>query len=139
MEGVRLGVLVVIPCSGAHAARLAEGPCTLVPRQTLAVLEFDSTRKRQSVIVRVPDGRILLYCKARPLPLDRLSRQGRQAASTSTALDFGCKDFNYRHVISRADADDMRQGRPLHLACLLRDILQQRKAPFSLMCCPHSA
>ena len=136
---MRLGVLVAIPCSGAHAARLAEGPCTLVPRQTLAVLEFDSTRKRQSVIVRVPDGRILLYCKARPLPLDRLSRQGRQAASTSTALDFGCKDFNYRHVISRADADDMRQGRPLHLACLLRDILQQRKAPFSLMCCPHSA
>jgi hypothetical protein len=72
-----------MPCSGAAAARLAEGPCTLALRQTLAVLEFDSTRKRQSVIVRVPDGRILLYCKARPLPLNGLSWQGWQAAPPS--------------------------------------------------------
>ena len=31
--------------------------------QLLAVLEFNSTRKRQSVIVRQPDGNIRLYCK----------------------------------------------------------------------------
>ncbi len=31
----------------------------------LAVLEFNSTRKRQSVVVRQPDGSILLQCKAR--------------------------------------------------------------------------
>ncbi|KAK2467632.1 hypothetical protein APHAL10511_000487 [Amanita phalloides] len=29
----------------------------------LRVLEFDSTRKRMSVIVRRPDGRVVLYCK----------------------------------------------------------------------------
>jgi phospholipid-transporting ATPase len=31
--------------------------------QLLAVLEFNSTRKRQSVIIRQPDGTIRLYCK----------------------------------------------------------------------------
>lgn len=31
--------------------------------EILAVLEFNSTRKRQSVIVRQPDGSILLQCK----------------------------------------------------------------------------
>ena len=31
----------------------------------LAVLEFNSTRKRQSVVIRQPDGSILLQCKAR--------------------------------------------------------------------------
>ena len=29
----------------------------------LRVLEFDSTRKRMSVIVRAPDGKLVLYCK----------------------------------------------------------------------------
>jgi len=29
----------------------------------LNVIEFDSTRKRMSVIVRTPDGRILVICK----------------------------------------------------------------------------
>ena len=33
--------------------------------ELLAVLEFNSTRKRQSVIVREPDGSIRLYCKVR--------------------------------------------------------------------------
>ena len=33
----------------------------------LAVLEFNSTRKRQSVIVRQPDGTVLLQCKVRLL------------------------------------------------------------------------
>ena len=33
--------------------------------EILNVLEFDSTRKRMSVICRTPDNRILLYCKVR--------------------------------------------------------------------------
>lgn len=33
--------------------------------EILAVLEFNSTRKRQSVIVRQPDGSILLQCKVK--------------------------------------------------------------------------
>ncbi|KAE9614624.1 putative phospholipid-translocating ATPase [Lupinus albus] len=34
-----------------------------VPYEILNVLEFNSTRKRQSVICRYPDGRLILYCK----------------------------------------------------------------------------
>lgn len=34
----------------------------------LAVLEFNSNRKRQSVIVREPSGRIVLYIKVCSLP-----------------------------------------------------------------------
>lgn len=38
--------------------------------QLLAVLEFNSTRKRQSVIVRGPDSNIRLYCKVRATLLE---------------------------------------------------------------------
>ncbi|MCH89688.1 phospholipid-transporting ATPase 3-like, partial [Trifolium medium] len=31
--------------------------------EILNVLEFNSTRKRQSVVCRYPDGRLVLYCK----------------------------------------------------------------------------
>ncbi|XP_059655958.1 phospholipid-transporting ATPase 3 isoform X2 [Cornus florida] len=34
-----------------------------VPYEILNVLEFNSTRKRQSVVCRFPDGRLVLYCK----------------------------------------------------------------------------
>ena len=34
-----------------------------VEYEILNILEFDSTRKRMSVICRTPDNRILLYCK----------------------------------------------------------------------------
>ena len=37
--------------------------------EILNVLEFTSTRKRMSVIVRTPDGRIRLYCKVRKILL----------------------------------------------------------------------
>ena len=36
---------------------------TEVEYEILNILEFDSTRKRMSVICRTPDNRILLYCK----------------------------------------------------------------------------
>lgn len=35
----------------------------LTEYEVLAVLEFNSTRKRQSSLVRQPDGTIVLYCK----------------------------------------------------------------------------
>ncbi|CAN4124334.1 unnamed protein product [Withania somnifera] len=34
-----------------------------IPYEILNVLEFNSTRKRQSVVCRYPDGRLVLYCK----------------------------------------------------------------------------
>ena len=33
--------------------------------EILNILEFDSTRKRMSIICRTPEGQIMLYCKAR--------------------------------------------------------------------------
>lgn len=45
--------------------------------EILNILEFDSTRKRMSVICRTPEGKLKLYCKVRgccmhlPCPLPR--------------------------------------------------------------------
>ena len=33
--------------------------------EVLNILEFDSTRKRMSTIVRSPEGKIMLFCKVR--------------------------------------------------------------------------
>ncbi|KAK9829125.1 hypothetical protein WJX72_004020 [[Myrmecia] bisecta] len=41
----------------------ADGVVTELQYEILNILEFDSTRKRMSVICRTPEGKILLYCK----------------------------------------------------------------------------
>ncbi|KAK8477308.1 hypothetical protein V6N13_090353 [Hibiscus sabdariffa] len=45
----------------SHAERM--GKIQDVSYEILNVLEFNSTRKRQSVVCRYPDGRLVLYCK----------------------------------------------------------------------------
>ncbi|CAI0386597.1 unnamed protein product [Linum tenue] len=45
----------------SHAEKM--GTITDVPYEILNVLEFNSTRKRQSVVCRYADGRLVLYCK----------------------------------------------------------------------------
>ncbi|KAL5725371.1 P-type phospholipid transporter [Ranunculus cassubicifolius] len=45
----------------AHVEKI--GKLQDVSYEILNVLEFNSTRKRQSVICRYPDGRLVLYCK----------------------------------------------------------------------------
>ncbi|KAL8106257.1 hypothetical protein AgCh_029880 [Apium graveolens] len=45
----------------SHVERM--GQIQDVSYEILNVLEFNSTRKRQSVICRYPDGRLVLYCK----------------------------------------------------------------------------
>ncbi|KAK9024295.1 hypothetical protein V6N11_004464 [Hibiscus sabdariffa] len=45
----------------SHAERM--GKTQDVSYEILNVLEFNSTRKRQSVVCRCPDGRLVLYCK----------------------------------------------------------------------------
>ncbi|XP_071740152.1 phospholipid-transporting ATPase 3-like [Rutidosis leptorrhynchoides] len=45
----------------AHVEKM--GKVQDVPYEILNVLEFNSTRKRQSVVCRYKDGRLLLYCK----------------------------------------------------------------------------
>lgn len=47
--------------------------------EVLNVIEFTSTRKRMSVIVRCPDNKIKLYCKgADTVIYERLAQEGRQ-------------------------------------------------------------
>ena len=41
----------------------SKGTRTQVEYEILNILEFDSTRKRMSVICRTPEGRLMLYCK----------------------------------------------------------------------------
>ncbi|XP_042008673.1 phospholipid-transporting ATPase 3-like isoform X2 [Salvia splendens] len=45
----------------SHADKM--GKVQDVPYEILNALEFNSTRKRQSVVCRYPDGRLVLYCK----------------------------------------------------------------------------
>ncbi|XP_014116374.1 PREDICTED: phospholipid-transporting ATPase ID isoform X4 [Pseudopodoces humilis] len=53
--------------------------------QLLAILDFNNIRKRMSVIVRSPEGRIRLYCKgADTILLERLHRINQDLTSTTT-------------------------------------------------------
>src|SRR5262249_26060065 len=56
--------------------------------ELLNVLEFNSTRKRMSVIVRTPAGRIVLYCKgADSVIYARLRKDEPNGASTLHQLE----------------------------------------------------
>ena len=56
--------------------------------QILNVCEFNSTRKRMSVVLRGPDGRIKLYCKgADTVILERLSKENPFVKSTLEHLE----------------------------------------------------
>lgn len=54
----------------------------------LKMLEFNSTRKRMSVIVRAPDGRIILYCKgADTVIYERLAKDHDERLKEQTSKD----------------------------------------------------
>ncbi|XP_056260023.1 phospholipid-transporting ATPase IC [Seriola aureovittata] len=56
--------------------------------EMLALLDFNSDRKRMSIILKFPDGRIRLYCKgADTVIYERLSPNSRHKETTQTALD----------------------------------------------------
>ncbi|TSK72148.1 Phospholipid-transporting ATPase IC [Bagarius yarrelli] len=56
--------------------------------ETLALLDFNSDRKRMSIILRLPDGRIRLYCKgADTVIYQRLSPSSLHQDTTETALE----------------------------------------------------
>ncbi|MEW5306196.1 MAG: hypothetical protein WDW36_008680 [Sanguina aurantia] len=66
-----------------------------VEYQVLNVLEFNSTRKRQSVIIRDPQGRVLVFCKGADTAIyERLDRShplntSYKAVTTSHMEDYG--------------------------------------------------
>ncbi|KAM9820089.1 phospholipid-transporting ATPase IC [Neosynchiropus ocellatus] len=56
--------------------------------EMLALLDFNSDRKRMSIILKFPDGRIRLYCKgADTVIYERLSPNSKYKESTQTSLD----------------------------------------------------
>uniref|UniRef100_A0A4W6CT91 Phospholipid-transporting ATPase n=1 Tax=Lates calcarifer TaxID=8187 RepID=A0A4W6CT91_LATCA len=56
--------------------------------EMLALLDFNSDRKRMSIILKFPDGRIRLYCKgADTVIYERLSPNSRHKETTQDALD----------------------------------------------------
>ncbi|KAG7235609.1 hypothetical protein INR49_002419 [Caranx melampygus] len=56
--------------------------------EMLALLDFNSDRKRMSIILKFPDGRIRLYCKgADTVIYERLSRNSKHRETTQGALD----------------------------------------------------
>jgi phospholipid-transporting ATPase len=58
--------------------------------QVLNILEFNSTRKRMSSIIRTPEGKIKLYCKgADTVILERLGEAGPFKDITLAHLEVG--------------------------------------------------
>ncbi|XP_033981662.1 phospholipid-transporting ATPase IC [Trematomus bernacchii] len=56
--------------------------------EMLALLDFNSDRKRMSIILKFPDGRIRLYCKgADTVIYERLSPQSKHKETTQSDLD----------------------------------------------------
>uniref|UniRef100_A0A8C7Z3I6 Phospholipid-transporting ATPase n=1 Tax=Oryzias sinensis TaxID=183150 RepID=A0A8C7Z3I6_9TELE len=61
--------------------------------EMLALLDFNSDRKRMSIILKFPDGRIRLYCKgADTVIYERLSTNTQHQQTTQEALDIFAND-----------------------------------------------
>uniref|UniRef100_A0A452RGG8 Phospholipid-transporting ATPase n=1 Tax=Ursus americanus TaxID=9643 RepID=A0A452RGG8_URSAM len=82
-----------------------------VTYQLLAILDFNNIRKRMSVIVRNPEGRIRLYCKgADTILLDRLHPSTQELLSTTT---------DHLNLLgATAIEDKLQQGVPETIALL---------------------
>uniref|UniRef100_A0A803MB35 Phospholipid-transporting ATPase n=1 Tax=Chenopodium quinoa TaxID=63459 RepID=A0A803MB35_CHEQI len=66
----------------SHVERM--GKIEDVPYEILNVLEFNSTRKRQSVVCRYPDGRLVLYCKGADTVIYERLGEGNEDIKKST-------------------------------------------------------
>ena len=60
--------------------------------QILDVLEFSSSRKRMSIVVRMPDQRICIFCKGADSTVSRLLRLGQLAVSKSVEVEKQAND-----------------------------------------------
>lgn len=65
--------------------------------EVLNVIEFTSTRKRMSIIVKTPEGKIKIFCKgADSVIYERLSTELTSGESEQTADDL--KEITLRHL-----------------------------------------
>ncbi|OAC98105.1 hypothetical protein MUCCIDRAFT_150463 [Mucor lusitanicus CBS 277.49] len=76
--------------------------------QILNVCEFNSTRKRMSVVLRGPDGRVKLYCKgADTVILERLSKDNPFVEPTLAHLEnYACEGLRTLCFAMRDISDD---------------------------------
>ncbi|XP_010209448.1 PREDICTED: phospholipid-transporting ATPase IK [Tinamus guttatus] len=98
--------------------------------QVLAMLDFNSDRKRMSILVRDPEGTIRLYTKgADTVILERLHRRGPTETITEVALDhFAAETLRTLCVASKvvSEADYSMWSRRYHEASvLLQDRAQE--------------
>ncbi|KAL1641076.1 phospholipid transporting ATPase [Diplodia intermedia] len=99
--------------------------------QILNTLEFNSSRKRMSAIMRLPDGRIMLYCKGADSIIYSRLKKGEQAElrrSTAEHLEMFAReglrtlciaerelteeeyrDWNVRHEVAASSVTDREQ------------------------------
>ena len=54
--------------------------------ELLNVIEFDSARKRMSVIVRNPDGQIMIICKGADSIIEKRLRPGQELFETTSGF-----------------------------------------------------
>jgi len=114
-----LGFVVVHRSSNliSLSVKSTEGPETQLSYQILDVIEFSSKRKRMTIIVRCPDGRIWLICKGADNVI--LSRLKQSALAEKVANEVSM------------DLEDERQERQRTASSEVRnslDILQRRSA-----------
>ncbi|KAK5047126.1 hypothetical protein LTR84_007069 [Exophiala bonariae] len=84
--------------------------------EVLDVIEFSSLRKRMSIIVRVPDGRICLFCKGADSTLRKLLRLADLAASNVQDVEKRAsqrRSVDARHALRRRSTQ-MSQASSLH-------------------------
>ncbi|KAF3822903.1 hypothetical protein GH733_010339 [Mirounga leonina] len=106
---------------------------TAVTYQLLAILDFNNIRKRMSVIVRNPEGRIRLYCKgADTILLERLHPCTRELLSATTDhLNEYAGEGLRTLVLAYKDLDEQYYGewaQRLLQASLARDSREDRLA-----------
>uniref|UniRef100_A0A8B9HM62 Phospholipid-transporting ATPase n=1 Tax=Astyanax mexicanus TaxID=7994 RepID=A0A8B9HM62_ASTMX len=82
--------------------------------EMLALLDFNSDRKRMSIILKCPDGRIRLYCKgADTVIYQRLSPNSKHKETTQEALDVSL-------IGATAIEDKLQDGVPETIAKLAK-------------------
>ncbi|KAH7318174.1 hypothetical protein B0I35DRAFT_451189 [Stachybotrys elegans] len=84
--------------------------------QVLDVIEFSSKRKRMSIIIRMPDGRICVFCKGADnvimerLRLKQVAAQKFRDVNRRTSIRKTVAQDGYRNsmTLSRSDSDQLR-------------------------------
>ncbi|KAJ9515561.1 hypothetical protein QJQ45_021674, partial [Haematococcus lacustris] len=87
----------------------------------LVVLEFDSDRKRMSIICRCPDGKVRLFCKGADTMIMARVRPGQQVTASVRAHLVSAKADDFRGCTALWDLTQTPPGQCLAAAPLAKD------------------